>query len=144
METHEIDLVQQSFPALQVMSAEAAFIFYRRLGQLDPSLRHRIRGSSAQLSHRLVSTVHLAITNLDRLEHLDTDLTRIARRLRRLGIGPRHYSTMGAALLLTVEHLMGRLYTRDIALAWSKASQIVMARMIHASMAEARQHPVAA
>lgn len=133
MESHEIDLVQQSFPALQMMRAETAFVFYRRLSQLDPDLRPALRGSFAQLGHRLLATIAVVIGNLDRLDALEDHLADMSQRLGRHGIQPAHYPVVGAALLLTVERMLGRLYTADTGHAWSLACRKVTAMMAQAA-----------
>jgi hemoglobin-like flavoprotein len=93
-------LVQESFAAVAPIADDVAALFYRRLFDLDPSLRQMFRGDLSEQRKKLMQMLTAAVKGLDRLEQLVPVVQDLGRRHSTYGVVDRHYETVGAALLL--------------------------------------------
>jgi hemoglobin-like flavoprotein len=93
-------LVQESFAAVAPIADDVAALFYRRLFDLDPSLRQMFRGDMSEQRKKLMQMLTAAVKGLDRLEQLVPVVQDLGRRHSTYGVVDRHYETVGAALLL--------------------------------------------
>jgi len=63
-------LVQKSFATVAPIADDAAALFYRRLFEIDPSLRRMFRGDLAEQRKKLMQMLTAAVKGLDRLDQL--------------------------------------------------------------------------
>ena len=66
----QIDLVRTSFASVEPIADAAATIFYRRLFDLDPSLRRLFPNDLAAQRRNLMQTLTMVVRGLDRLERI--------------------------------------------------------------------------
>jgi len=111
-------LVQESFATIAPIADDAAVLFYRRLFELDPSLRPMFRGDMAEQRKKLMHMLTAAVKGLDRLDQLVPVVQDLGRRHVRYGVTDGHYETVGAALLWTLEIGLGKAFTPDTKDAW--------------------------
>ena len=93
------NLVQESFKTMVPIADDAAQLFYQRLFELDPSLRHMFRGDMKEQRKKLMQMITAAVKGLDRLEQLVPVVEDLGRRHTGYGVTDAHYDTVGAALL---------------------------------------------
>ena len=61
-------LVQESFATIAPIADDAAALFYRRLFELDPSLKALFRGDMTEQRKKLMQMLTAAVKGLDRLD----------------------------------------------------------------------------
>jgi hemoglobin-like flavoprotein len=126
-------LVQNSFVDIATIADDAAVLFYQRLFELDPSLRHMFRGDMAEQRKKLMQMITAAVKGLDRLEQLVPVVQDLGRRHAGYGVEERHYETVGEALLWTLEMGLGRAFTPDVRDAWVAVYTLLATTMKNAA-----------
>jgi hemoglobin-like flavoprotein len=126
---HQKTLVQESFAIVAPIADDAAALFYRRLFELDPSLQHMFRGDMAEQRRKLMQMLTAAVKGLDRLEQLVPVVQDLGRRHATYGVEERHYETVGAALLWTLEKGLGTAFTPETKEAWATVYGILATTM---------------
>jgi hemoglobin-like flavoprotein len=111
-------LVQASFATIAPIADDAAVLFYRRLFELDPSLKALFRGDMAEQRKKLMQMLTAAVKGLDRLDQLVPVVQELGRRHVVYGVADSHYDTVGDALLWTLEKGLGRGFTPEVKEAW--------------------------
>jgi hemoglobin-like flavoprotein len=126
-------LVQESFAQAQPMAEAVAAVFYRRLFELDPSLRPMFRGDMEEQGRKLMQVLAFAVQGLDRLEQLVPAVEALGRRHAGYGVRDEHYDTVGAALLDTLNEFLGEGFTPELRAAWTAVYQVLASTMMNAS-----------
>jgi hemoglobin-like flavoprotein len=129
MTPEQKSLVQSTFRLVLPIADTAAVIFYDRLFELDPSLRHMFRGDIKEQRQKLMQMIAVAVKGLDRLEELVPAVEALGRRHAGYGVTERHYETVGAALLWTLEKGLGSVFTAEVREAWTAVYQLLAATM---------------
>jgi hemoglobin-like flavoprotein len=122
-------LVQQTFASIAPIADDAAQLFYRRLFELDPSLRAMFRGDMTEQRRKLMNMIGAAVKGLDRLEQLVPVVQDLGRKHVGYGVEDRHYDTVGAALLWTLEKGLGSAFTPDVKDAWATVYGLLASTM---------------
>lgn len=122
-------LVQGSFVKIATIADDAAVLFYQRLFELDPSLRHMFRGDMAEQRRKLMQMITAAVKGLDRLDQLVPVVQDLGRRHTGYGVQESHYETVGAALLWTLEMGLGRDFTPEMKGAWTAVYTLLATTM---------------
>jgi hemoglobin-like flavoprotein len=112
-------LVQESFATIAPIADDAAALFYRRLFEIDPSLRPMFPGEMSEQRKKLMQMITAAVKGLDRLEQLVPVVRDLGRRHAGYGVKDEHYGTVGAALLWTLEKGLGAAFTPETKEAWA-------------------------
>ena len=118
-------LVQTSFAQVRPIADAAAALFYRRLFELDPTLRPLFKGSIEEQGRKLMDALRLAVKGLDRPEALLPALAALGRRHAGYGVNEHDYETVGEALLWTLEQGLGPSFTPEIKEAWAALYRFV-------------------
>lgn len=100
-------LVKLSFEQLLPVSHIAAGLFYSKLFELEPSLRHMFMGDIQSQERKFVNMLRIVVTNLDRTEQVTPAIEALGRRHAGYGVNPSHYRVFGTALLWAVEQAAG-------------------------------------
>jgi hemoglobin-like flavoprotein len=129
LKPQQIKLVQSSFDHVLPIADAAAALFYGRLFELDPSLRAMFRGDMKEQGRKLMSMLRLAVSGLSRLDDLVPAVQSLGRRHVVYGVRDEHYTTVGAALLWTLEQGLGGLFTSDVRSAWVEAYTLLAQTM---------------
>lgn len=130
-------LVQESFALVAPIADTAAWLFYNRLFEVDPSLRPLFKGDIGTQGKMLMQALALSVKSLDRPDLLIPVLQDLGRRHARYGVEDSHYDTVGAALLWTLEKGLGEKFTSDVRDAWAAVYTLVSVTMKDAALAEA-------
>ena len=118
MEASQVELVQSSFDQVLPIADTAAALFYKRLFELDPSLRRLFHGDIRQQGRKLMDTLRLVVSNLGHLDRIVPGVRALGERHAAYGVEERHYDTVGSALLWTLEKGLGNAFTPDVKKAW--------------------------
>ena len=121
MTPRQIALVQATWRQVHPVAERTAEFFYGRLFALDPSLRPLFRADLPDQGRKLMSTIAVAVDSLAQLESVAPALRALGRRHAGYGVEERHYATVGAALIWTLERVLGAGFTREMAEAWTAA-----------------------
>jgi len=130
---HQKTLVQESFAIVAPIADDAAALFYRRLFELDPSLERMFRGDMSEQRRKLMQMLTAAVKGLDRLDQLVPVVQDLGRRHATYGVEDRHYDTVGAALLWTLEKGLGTAFTPETKEAWTTVYGILATTMKQAA-----------
>jgi hemoglobin-like flavoprotein len=130
---HQKTLVQESFAIVAPIADDAAALFYRRLFELDPSLERMFRGDMSEQRRKLMQMLTAAVKGLDRLDQLVPVVQDLGRRHATYGVEDRHYDTVGAALLWTLEKGLGKAFTPETKEAWTTVYGILATTMKQAA-----------
>ncbi len=104
----------------------AGEIFYQRLFELDPDLQPLFSSTDMTAQRKkLIQSLSLVINSLSDPEPLIAYLQALGRRHVEYGVSDRHYDTVEAALLLTLEQVLGEAWNDAVRDAWSDAYGVV-------------------
>ena len=133
MTPRQIELLQNSFDLVMPMLEPATMMFYERLFQLDPSLRRMFHGPQAEQARKLAHVLTVVVKGLSRPQQILAAVEELGRRHATYGVQPRHYATVGAALLWTLQVGLGDAFTPEVREAWSSAYQFLSSAMQQAA-----------
>jgi len=130
MTARQVALVRESFAKIIPMREQAAALFYNRLFAIDPSTRPLFRGDMTSQGAKLMAAIAAVVKSLDRIDTVLDDLRTLARRHHEYGVREEHYTSVGAALLWTLEQGLGVDFTPDVQRAWARAYDLLSEAMI--------------
>ncbi|HEU4571884.1 MAG TPA: globin family protein [Candidatus Limnocylindrales bacterium] len=133
MTPRQIQLVRESYAAVEPIADTAATIFYRRLFDLDPDLRALFPSDLTAQRRNLMQTLTVVVRNLDRLEGILPAVEALGRRHAGYRVRRDDYETVGAALLDTLGEGLGDAFTLEVRSAWTAAYGVLASVMIAAS-----------
>jgi hemoglobin-like flavoprotein len=136
MAPEHVRTVQSTWRKVLPIREIAAQLFYRRLFELDPSLRCLFRRDMNQQAEKLVEVMSVVVSGLGRLDRLVPLVQELGRRHVAYGVKDHHYGAVGSALLWTLSKVLGTEFTPRVKEAWA-AVYAVLAR----TMREAAVHP---
>ena len=133
MTPHQITLVQQSFARVLPIKKTAASLFYDHLFTIDPSTRALFRGDMATQGAKLMAAIATIVQSLDRIEPMLGHIRALARRHVQYGVTRAHYTSVGTALLWTLEQGLGADFTPEVRDAWDSAYRLLSGTMLEAT-----------
>ena len=133
MNASQVKLIQSSFRDVAPAADVAADVFYSRLFELDPSLRHLFRGEMKEQGKKLMQTLSLVVANLRTLDRIIPAVQSLGARHSGYGVKDEHYATVGAALLWTLGKCLGSSFTRETEAAWATAYSLLAGVMKEAA-----------
>jgi hemoglobin-like flavoprotein len=133
MTTDQMKLVQESFAHVVPIVEPAAALFYARLFELDPQLRHLFRGDMAEQGRKLMQMLAVAVRSLGELEAVVPAVQALGRRHAGYGVSVAQYATVADALLGTLEQALGGAFTSDVRDAWVEVYSLLANTMQQAS-----------
>lgn len=133
MSPNEIELIRKSFAKVAPISDAAAAIFYEKLFAYDPSVRPMFKGDMSEQGKKLISVLATVVQNLDRLETIEGAVKDLAVRHAGYGVVPKHYDTVGRALIDTLQAGLGDAFTPEVRGAWLGCYAAISAKMIAAA-----------
>ena len=129
----QIELVQGTFAVIAPIADDAAALFYRRLFEIDPSLRAMFKADMADQRRKLMQMLTAAVKGLPRLDRLVPVVEDLGRRHAAYGVTDDHYDTVGAALLWTLEKGLGDAFTAEAREAWTTVYGLLASTMKNAA-----------
>jgi hemoglobin-like flavoprotein len=131
----QVALLQASWKQVAPIADQAAALLYGRLFELDPSLQRLFRGDMKEQGRKLMSMMTFVVGSLTRLDSIVPAVQALGRRHAGYGVEDRHYATVEAALIWTLEKGLGAAFTQDVEEAWRTAYGVLAATMKEASHA---------
>lgn len=130
-----VALVRRTWADVETIAPEAARLFYANLFAADPCLRALFQGDTETLSHRLITSVAVAVATLDRPEVLRPVLTALGRRHGACGVRSADYILAGGAFLAMLSEALGDAFTPAVEDAWADVYGAIANVMISAAEA---------
>jgi hemoglobin-like flavoprotein len=115
---HHSHLIRKSFAIVEAHGSIAALIFYRRLFELDPTLRPLFQSDIEVQAKKLTDMLGALIAMLDRGPALATELKAMGARHAGYGVVDAHYATVGQALLDMLQEVLSAAFTPEVRDAW--------------------------
>ena len=123
-------LVIDSWKTLSPNSVQVGTIFYRRLFEVDPSLRSMFSGTvMAEQIRKLTTMLDLIVHWIDLPEKLVPVLKQLGERHSKYGVMDEHYGKVATALLGTLEEGLGDAFTPELRAAWTEAFVLISSLM---------------
>jgi hemoglobin-like flavoprotein len=129
----QLDAIRETFALIALQPDDAARAFYKRLFELDPSLRPLFRPDLEEQGHELMQMLGAAVRLLDNPTALIPVLENLGRRHSGYGVRDEHYDTVGEALLSTLSAALGELFTPAVREAWASLYGLVATTMQRAA-----------
>jgi len=126
-------LVRESWERVEPVAGVAAALFYGRLFELDPGLRHLFRGDMAEQGRKLMQTLGAVARGPDRMDFLLPGAGALGRRHAAYGVESGQYDTVAQALLWTLERALADAFTPEVRAAWGEAYDLLAGAMKRAS-----------
>ena len=129
----QITLVQESFAAIEPISATAADLFYSRLFEIDPSLRPLFKHDMVEKGRKLMQMLALAVKGLSDLDSIVPTVRALGFRHAGYGVRESDYETVASALLWTLARGLGDGFTPEVAESWGAAYALLAETMKQAA-----------
>ena len=133
MKTQTISLVQDSFAKVAPIAEMAAALFYENLFRRDPALRSLFRSDLGTQGTRLMQMIAFAVNRLGNPDALVPALQKLGRDHVRYGVQESHYTTVGAALIDTLDAGLGDAFTTEVRDAWIEVYGLISQTMQRAA-----------
>ncbi len=141
MPEQEFSLVQSSYQKVRPTASTVGELFYTKLFELDPSLRPLFKGDIKQQGDKLMQMISIAVDGLDNIEDLLPAVKALGERHYAYGVLPKHYESVGVALMWTLEKGLGELFTEDVREAWEATYEVLSGVMIEAAHKKSMTEP---
>jgi hemoglobin-like flavoprotein len=139
MSPEQKDLVRATWTMVAPIADTAAGVFYDRLFAIDKSTRPMFAMTNmADQRRKLMQALAFVINGLDRTEQLLPTIEGLGRGHVRYGVTEKHYDSVGAALLWTLEQGLKDAWTPAVRDAWIAAYVLVAGVMKNAATAETK------
>lgn len=125
----QIRSVQESFALIAPDRVLVASLFYGRLFALDPSLRPLFTGDMVEQGRKLMNMLKLIVHALDNIGGLVPFIAELGNRHQSYGVRDDHYSTVGAALIWTLEQGLRDEFTDHCRQSWAAAYDLIATTM---------------
>ena len=129
MDTKTIELVQGTFNKVAPIADQAAEIFYGKLFEKDPSLKPMFKGDMKDQGKKLMSMIGTAVNGLNNLEAIVPAVQNLGKGHLAYGVQNKHYDTVGAALLETLDAGLGEDFTPEVKEAWTEVYTVLATTM---------------
>jgi hemoglobin-like flavoprotein len=130
MTEQQILLVKNSWSYVVVQSEEAGQLFYQRLFEVAPAVRHLFKGDSKEQARKLMNMVTLIVTKLEKMDDIMNEIKLLAQRHAHYGAEPAHYLVVGECLLWTLEKGLGEKWNSETRQAWVTVYSTLSGAMI--------------
>ncbi len=130
--------VRRTFAKVERIPEIVGLVFYRRLFELNPALRHLFQHDIQEQSRKLVSTLKMAVDSLEQPREVTAALQALGRRHIQYGVKEEHYDTVGAALLWTLEYTLGPEFDPAVRESWLELYSWLANTMKEAASAAAK------
>jgi len=133
MTSDQIQIIRETFALVARRADLAALLFYKRLFEIDPSLRPLFRANIEEQGRKLMQMLSAAVHLLEDPDSLIPVLEGLGRRHAGYGVRDEHYDTVGQALLWTLNAALGDFFTPTAREAWANLYGFVAATMKRAA-----------
>jgi hemoglobin-like flavoprotein len=125
MTNQQVQLVQQTFMKVLPMSDLAARLFYKRLFEIDPSLKPMFKGDMQEQGRKLMQMIGMTVQGLSVPGEIMGLVADLGRKHVEYGVVDAHYDTVCAALMWTLGQGLGAEFTPEVKGAWAEAYEFL-------------------
>lgn len=135
MTEREILLVKNSWSFVITNAEEAGQLFYGRLFEVAPGVKHMFKSDPKDQARKLMNMVTLIVAKLQKLDEIMFEIKALAQRHGKYGAKVEHYAVVGECLLWTLEKGLGDKWTKETKEAWMKVYDVLSRAMIQSQQA---------
>lgn len=121
MTKERVALVQQTFFKVLPISELAAELFYRRLFEIDPSVRPMFKGTMQEQARKMMEMIGMVVTGVSTPNEIIGFVADLGRGHVEYGVIDAHYDTVRSALIWTLGQGLGSDFTPEVEAAWAEA-----------------------
>ena len=121
MTPEQIALIRSSWAKVVPIQDTAAGLFYGKLFELDPAVQPMFRGDMKEQGRKLMMSLSVVVNGIANLGDLVPNIQEMGRRHVAYGVEAKHYDSVGAAILWTLEQGLGADFTPATKEAWTAA-----------------------
>ena len=121
MTQQQIILVQHSWAGVLPVAKQAGLLFYSKLFEAAPGVRHLFKPDISEQANKLVTILGYIVSKLDHMEELLPEVKKLGERHNAYGAEPFHYEVVGQCLLATLKEGLGPQWTVEVQDAWITA-----------------------
>jgi hemoglobin-like flavoprotein len=118
LDQEQCELVRVTFAKIALNPDMAAAMFYARVFTTNPALRALFRIEMIEQGKKLMDTLSVFIDNLHQFDEIRPAVRDLGRRHVGYGVKDADYDTLEAALLWTIEKVLGADFTPAVGDAW--------------------------
>lgn len=133
MTPEQVRLVQTTFEKIRPVAQETGELFYQKFFEMDPTVRPLFKGDMKQQGLMLMTAIGMAVSNIDRPETIAGNIEALGRRHWNYGVRAADYNTFGAALMWTLEQVLGDAFTQEAREAWGETFALLSENMKRAT-----------
>lgn len=124
-----MELVRQTWKGVVPIRDTFADLLFRKLFELDPSLRPLFRGDLRDQGRNFVAMMSIAVRNLEHPDRVSAALRELGRRHAHYGARAHHYATFRTALILSLDLSLGEAFTEEARPAWEETYELLSRAM---------------
>jgi hemoglobin-like flavoprotein len=125
MTNQQVQLVQQTFMKVLPISDLAARLFYKRLFEIDPSLKPMFKGDMQEQGRKLMQMIGMTVQGLSVPGEIMGLVADLGRKHVEYGVVDANYDTVCAALMWTLGQGLGADFTPEVKGAWAEAYEFL-------------------
>ncbi len=114
----QISIVQNSFVPVAKNQEKAGDLFYEYLFELDPTLQSLFNKDVNIQKRKFMNMLTALVSGLSDVDGMMPALLELGKKHRGFGVGIENYGTIGAALLSSLEKIIGKSWNEDQRQAW--------------------------
>jgi len=133
MTPEKADLLRRSFDAIWPVRRHFADLFYRRIFELAPDVRHLFPHELEGQYFALMDMMAAIVGALDERELFQSMTIYAGQRHAGFGVKPPHFTAFGDALIWSLEQQFGASFTPKLREAWITLYDEVRNKMISAA-----------
>jgi hemoglobin-like flavoprotein len=134
MNSEQLLLIRSSLIQIHPMSDQIAKSFYAHLFEVTPPLRKLFTGDMNRQGTMIMTSLELAVSNLDDPENILPAIQALGERHISYGVKPEYYPLAKEAYLWALEKHLTQDFTPELKEAWGTAYEAlieVMAKTVH-------------
>jgi hemoglobin-like flavoprotein len=121
MTPEQVKLVKESFRKVLPTAGVAADLFYDRLFEIAPEVRPLFPDDLVAQKKKFIAMLATAVTNLHAVDKIASAVEDLGKRHVAYGVTAKHFAPVGAALLWTLEEVLGSDFAPPVKTAWTEA-----------------------
>jgi len=125
----QVRLIQHTWSLVEPIADDAARLFYERLFELAPNLKHLFRTDPKAQRIKFIGMLSLIVKGIGNLDTLLDTVQELGMRHVNYRVQDGHYDTVGAALLWTLGQGLGKEFTPEAEAAWVAAYGVLSSAM---------------
>lgn len=127
----KIELVKNSWGRVVAYSEKAGRIFYERLFELAPELRTLFKDDVQTQNQKLILAVTVIITKLNKLENLELEIQKLAKKHQAFGIAGDHFVMFKLAFVEMLRAISQTLWDEETEEAWKELFDLISVAMLN-------------